>query len=117
MRRALAMLFLASSTAAGRGRWRRAPDRAVRGSFDRVRGTIDAGALGAPGVAGGRDGSTDGVRSACEGQDGRYKSSLPACAGGGGGGGGAGGAVLIESPTVSVRGALTANGGGGGPDA
>jgi len=33
----------------------------------------------------------------------------------GGGGGGGGGAVLLESPSVSVFGALTANGGGGGP--
>ena len=32
----------------------------------------------------------------------------------GGGGGGAGGAILLEAPTVSVFGALAANGGGGG---
>ena len=33
----------------------------------------------------------------------------------GGGGGGGGGAVFLESPSVTLFGALTANGGGGGP--
>ena len=36
-----------------------------------------------------------------------------AASGDGGGGGGGGGAILIESPVVTVSGALTANGGGG----
>ncbi len=46
--------------------------------------------------------------------DGGFSAST----GDGGGGGGGGGAVLLESPTISVVGALTANGGGGaGPSA
>jgi hypothetical protein len=53
-----------------------------------------SGSVGAPG-AGGRSGAG------------------PAPSGDGGGGGGGGGAVFIESPSVTISGALTANGGGG----
>jgi hypothetical protein len=37
--------------------------------------------------------------------------------GGGGGGGGSGGAILLEAPSITVRGTLAANGGGGGSGA